>query len=157
MQDVLDVVNRYQIVDKQTLIYVYERIWDTIYDAQHRENYPEQKNLVLPWIKKVLMRLEPEVVKENFGFDQQYLFYTNISPLRMIKVDAVSPSPDEKINISSADLKLILAENDFLRSSIEPLRNAALDLESIENGLSYRIGRSLTCPLRKMRDLLRRQ
>ena len=156
MLDNLDVVEKYRITNRETLIYVYERIWNTIWDVQHRTEYAGQEEQVLPWIKKMLLRLDPEFVRQNFDFSQQYLFYTNISPLRILGANAAGPASDEKISISSSDLQLILAENDFLRSSVEPLRSAALDLESIENGLSYRIGRSLTWPLRKMRALIGR-
>ena len=156
MMDILDVLDKYRITDKQTLVCIYERIFGTIYDARHRVEFPEQEEQVLPWIQKVLMRLDPEFVHENFDFSQQYLYYTNISPLRMLEANVMGTKPDEKIMISSDDLKLILAENDFLRSSVEPVKNAALDLASIENGLSYRLGRLLTWPLRKLRDVFRR-
>lgn len=71
----LDVLKKHNITDEKVLVAFYTRIFWHIRDIRKKENFKEHENEIYIYIKKVLKRVDENIVKKYFNSDDQKLYY----------------------------------------------------------------------------------
>lgn len=71
----LDVLKKHNITNERVLAAFYVRIFWHIRDVRKKEDYKEHENEIYIYIKKVLKRVDENIVKKYFSADDQKLYY----------------------------------------------------------------------------------
>lgn len=112
MLDIFDVLNKFNCNDRKILATYYIRIFWHAQDLINNHDLGNQQQDVLFYINKVLKKLDPSIVKDNFGLKEQKFYYEYSSPVPLMKLNKNS-----NFECTPKDIKQILLENEFLKSS----------------------------------------
>ena len=111
MLDIFDVLNKFNCNDRKILATYYIRIFWHAQDLINNHDLGNQQQDVLFYINKVLKKLDPSIVKDNFGLKEQKFYYEYSSPVPLMKLNKNS-----NFECTPKDIKQILLENEFLKS-----------------------------------------
>lgn len=113
MMDNLDVFDKYpECKSKEVLKVVYARVNIYMDNISKRRGYKENLPTLMPYIKKMMNRLDENIVKISFSQDNLLRYYMFKSPLHSL-------SDGEDIKITSDEFHDIVSENNFLHSYIK--------------------------------------
>ena len=108
MLDLFDVLDDYQCRDEKILKEFYIRIFWHIDDVLKRDNYTSQEKEVVEFTHEVVKRMDENIVKSDFGFDDQKLYYKYLSPLRLKQLNG------DASDFTLEEIADINKENNFL-------------------------------------------
>lgn len=159
MLDNLDIVDEYGIDDEFVLKHVYLRAFAYINNILRRDNHEQHMDEVRPFIQKMLLRFDENLVLKHMPQNHIDTYYKFLSPINLIR-------EDNDINISQEDWNLIIKENNYLYSRVSDLdlyvENSKIEIESlkkdlmlIESSKAYNLGLKLAKPIRKFKSLLK--
>ncbi len=131
MMDNLDVLEDYSCDDERILTELYIRIFWHINDILNKENFNQQKDEVLKYFYKVLIRLDEEIISNNFSLRNRKLYYKFSSPLHLYE-----SNNNDEVTITKDEMDNILRENKFLYSEISRLESENKKLKRKNKKLS---------------------
>lgn len=113
MLNMFDILEKYGCNDKNILSTFYIRVFWHIGELINEPEKNNQETEVLYYINKVLQKLDENIVKENFGFKEQQIYYKYSSPLYLAKLNKM-----ETLHLFKDELKDLMKEYDFLYSNL---------------------------------------
>lgn len=162
MLDVFDILDKHSCNYDEFLSVFYIRVFGHVRDIV--KNYDIEGNAeVLSYIREVLKRVKEDIVLNDFGLEEQGIYYKYLACLDNI---------DEE-NFTADDLQYIRKENDYLYSRIDELENKNNSLTSrnrdlsnknddlkkeiklIKSSKAFKIGSLIAMPIRKLRKLFK--
>ena len=160
MMDNLDIVEKFNLTDELILKHVYLRAFAYIYNIFRREGYEDHMDVLRPCIRKMLLRLDEEIVLKHMKQKMKDTYYDFVSPLKLID------SKDCEIAISNDDLSWMVKENEYLYSRLNDfkinkqkknrqIKSLKKEINLIKNSKSYRIALSFSKVFNKIKSLFK--
>ncbi len=137
MMDNLDVIEKYDIQDEKILAHVYAYAVYYALITMQREDFSAIKEKLRPQMRKMMKRLDKQVVLDHLRPDEQLTYYEAISPLPL------NNETGDPFFLGPDDIGIINEENEFLRKKIEKGLRLQAELDALKDSRSWKVGNLL--------------
>lgn len=117
MENVLDIIDEFNISDRNILTELYVRVFHHVHETLEKYNIKNKEVDLYEYFSKVLRRLNKDLVDKKFKLKDKIVFYKYRSPMTLIT------KYDSSYVIKDSDLKYIYEENEFLYSQYDDLED----------------------------------
>ena len=149
----LEIINKNHFSNEDVFYYVYLRVFSYLRNVYRRKGCETHMDEMRPYIHKVMLMLNEDIILRRFNFNQQLEYYKYLSPLKLKEYD----------ELSYEDYILIFKENNFLYKNLLNLndsniilRNENQKLRKLNNELLNSSSWRFTKPLRKFKKLFKK-
>ena len=149
----LEIINKNHFSNEDVFYYVYLRVFSYLRNVYRRKGCETHMDEMRPYIHKVMLMLNEDIILRRFNFNQQLEYYKYLSPLKLKEYD----------ELSYEDYILIFKENNFLYKNLLNLndsniilRNENQKLRKLNNELLNSTSWRFTKPLRKFKKLFKK-
>lgn len=150
----LNILEESNCTNNEIYYQAYRRVFGYVYNVYRRDNYESHMDEMLPYVHKVMLMLDEDIILNNFNYIDQLEYYRFLSPLKIKKYD----------ELSSEDYDLVLKENRFLYKLLDEygiknfnnIKNENDNLKKLNREILNSSSWKITKPLRKIRHFLKK-